>query len=134
MRMNEQQESQVREQLGIKEVVLDYREVWDSKVCKKFAKLIEDRDSLSGTVKAITNDKKTGTLDVINSEIGNMLAMAGMKSVGFEGRPVTLAENSNSSLSKEKLLELGVSASVILAATTKKSYTYVTVGKAKATE
>lgn len=120
-------EMNAREALGIKPEIQDFREAMGAKDAREFARKVLRRQELRAIVEGITNKDKTGEMDELSAEIGTMLAESGEKSLMCDDFRVTLTDGSNSSISKERLLELGVPATTILAATKKTTYTSVTI-------
>lgn len=68
----------------------------------------------------------------LNAEIELALAERDLRSVIVDKYQVTIAEGSNSNLSKELLLEAGVDADTLEACTVSKKYTYILVTEVKA--
>jgi len=99
-----------------------------------FLKKIELRQEYKLMIDELTNSDKDGKLDLLNVEIGIMLIEAGEESVQTDHYKVTVAEGQNVSISKEKLLELGVPADVIMQATRTTPYTYLVVTEKRTKE
>ena len=109
-----------------KEIVPDYREAIPESELANFSKLLEYRITITEQIKQLEQDKKS-----IDEEITAAMTDAGAVKVNYEGRPVSLCQGSRSTLSKEKLIQSGVSANTIKACTVESKYTYLLVGKAK---
>jgi hypothetical protein len=120
-------EQEAREALGIPEKAPDFREVIVDK--KGFTRAVNSYITIIDQIKDLESQKRA-----LSDIIGSELATADAKTVMFENRRVTLASGKNTTLSKEKLLELGVPATKIMAATVTREYTYVTVSKEKVNE
>lgn len=97
----------------------DFREVG---LGKPFAGKVIKYRMLQEQIKALEEERKE-----IGDSLGALLVTQGVKSVLCDGNTVTLVDTTRSSLSKEKLLENGVSAAQISAATTVSQSTYVKV-------
>jgi hypothetical protein len=88
---------------------------------------------LVGELRAANEVKKQAEAEAkrLNNDLKLMWADVEAKTVTDEGARVTLVQSSNSTINKEKLLELGVTATVIRDATKTTTYTYVLVTEGK---
>jgi hypothetical protein len=84
---------------------------------------------LVGDLRQVNEMKKEAEAESkrINDELQLMWADVEHKTVTDTGTKITLVSSSNSSISKEKLVELGVPAETVLAATKVTPYQYVLV-------
>lgn len=87
-----------------------------------FDNLIGEHVALANHIKQLEAEKKK-----LSEKIQSWLADHDTKTVMSQGHRVTLAQGSSSHLSKEKLIDAGVPASVIVKATTVREYVYVLV-------
>jgi hypothetical protein len=114
---------QEAEKLGITPPVPDFREVG---LDKKFANRVIRYATLGEQIKVLEEERKE-----LSGEIGADITAVGETVVMCDNRRVAVCEGKNTTINKEKLLELGVPVKTILAATVIKQYTYVLVGKEK---
>lgn len=116
MRMNE---AEAKEELGL---VPDVRDVFHNGDLRKVSKLIDQRIELSAMKKQAEEEIKE-----LDAKLTEMLSGADVQRVMHGTYKAQLVAGTNSHISKELLLEKGVSASVIVAATKVKNYTYVLI-------
>ena len=113
------QELAAREALGVKDKPVDFREAG---LGKPFANKVWRRQEIKAQ-----KDELEQELKALNEEIGSLMMATGNKSVICDDYRVTITEGMNRSISKEKLLELGVSATLILKASKETPYNTVTI-------
>lgn len=101
----------------------DAREVFTGQSLSTFSRLIEERLAVTNTIKSLEEDKKR-----LDESITQLLTDADTISVQYGETPVQIIQGSRSSLSKERLVELGVSVAVIQQATKTTRYSYLKVG------
>jgi hypothetical protein len=113
------------ETIGVVPVWTEYRELKQL----GFGDLVEKRTRIKDEI-----DFRKKKMDELDQEIAAALMVAGTEKVTWEDRPVQIVHSrSGSKIVPEKLLEYGVSASVIRDSTVPgKEYQYVLVGKEKA--
>ena len=109
-------EATAKEALG---EVPSYR---DARLPHKFALAVETRQDLDHQIKELEEDR-----DRLSKDILEMLARTGLKAVMVEGYKPTIVDQDRRSISAEKLLELGVPASVIEKATVVSHSVYLRV-------
>lgn len=105
------------------DAIPDAREVFTEQDLSTFSRLVEERLSIANTIKALEEDKKR-----LDESITAILTDADTVSVQYGEYPVQIVSGSRSNLSKERLVELGVSVSVIQQATKTTSYSYLKIG------
>jgi len=93
----------------------------------KFADLVEELRQVNELKKSAEEDSKR-----LNKELQLMWADCEQKTVLDGGTRITLVQSSSSSINKVDLLELGVSADVILKATRVSNYEFVKITTPKA--
>ena len=101
----------------------DYKE---ARLSAKFASLVQDTFEKSVQQKALEEECKEN-----RKTLAEILADKGEKSVSCNGLRVTYVPGSNVTISKEKLLELGVPVAIIEKATVRKSYETVQITREK---
>jgi hypothetical protein len=104
-------------------IVPDAREVFSEQDLSTFSRLVEERLAITNTIKSLEEDKKR-----LDEGITSFLTDANTPSVQYGEHPVQIIQGSRSNLSKEKLVELGVSVMTIKQATTTTTYSYLKVG------
>lgn len=120
--MTKQKLAAEKAELGI---VPDAKEVFGRRYAT-FASLVSDLVSVNAIKKEAEAESKR-----INLDLQSMWADVGHKTVLNDGAKVTLVESSNSSIKKERLVELGVPAATIVEATVVTPYSFVKVTAAK---
>lgn len=103
-------------------LIPDSETVFGPKRRKQFDNLIGEHVALANHIKQLEAEKRK-----LAERIQSWLADHDTKTVMSNNHRVTLAQGSSSHLSKEKLMELGVPASVVVAATKVTEYIYVLV-------
>jgi hypothetical protein len=88
---------------------------------------------LAGELRAANEVKKQAEAEAkrLNAELQLMWADVETKTVMDEGARVTLVQSSSSTINKERLLELGVLATVIKEATKTTNYSFVKITEGK---
>lgn len=102
--------------------VPDAREVFDAATLQKFGRLVEQRSVLKATIKQCEEDTKA-----LDAAITSMLTEHDAPAVQHGTSKVALCSSSRSTLSKERLVELGVPGRIIQEATTVTTYSYLKV-------
>lgn len=115
-------EAEAKVDLG---VIPDAKEVFGRRY-KTFIGLVEELRSANEVKRQAEAESKR-----LNGLLQEMWADCEAKTVTDDRVKITLVSSSNSHVSKEKLLELGVPATVIRDATTIKAYQYVLVTEPK---
>lgn len=108
--------------VGRQEVTGEVPSYREAKLGPRFAKLVMERQELKSVIKDL-EEKADWTGEALLEE----LAGTGFKGVMVDSYHVQIVDQTRTSLSKEKLLELGVPASVILSATVESNSTYLKV-------
>lgn len=93
---------------------------------RKFAQLVGELRAANEVKKQAEDESRR-----LNKELQSMWADVEAKTVVEDGCKVTLVSSSNSTISKEKLLEAGVLASIIRDCTNTVNYQFVKVTEAK---
>lgn len=88
----------------------------------KFARLVLHRQEIKHQIDQLEEKSKS-----LTDEITLAMAQQDIKVVFVDAYRATIVESTRSSLSKEKLLELGVPAETIVAATTESHYSFLKV-------
>lgn len=109
-------EAQSKEALG---TVPSYQE---AKLSHKFADMVATRQALDAQIAELEADKKD-----LSDQIFEQLAATGLKAVQVEEYRPTIIDQERRSISAERLLELGIPASVIERATEIKHSTFLRV-------
>lgn len=104
-------------------VAPDAREVFTDSDLSTFSRLVEERLAISNTIKSLEEDKKR-----LDESITQLLTDADTISVQYGEHPVQIVQGSRSNLSKERLVELGVSVTVLQQATKTTKFSYLKVG------
>jgi hypothetical protein len=110
------------------DAVPDYKR---AKLGSRFRAAVKVRQEIKETISKLETKLGTAENPGINQEIELALAEKDLRVVRCEDWTVTLCEGSNTSLSKEKLLEAGVPVEVLEAATVTRKYTYIQVKDTK---
>jgi hypothetical protein len=100
----------------------DARSVLNDAELARFSHIVEQRQASKALIKAAEEEIKK-----LDEDITSILTDVGIPKVQYGDMGVALVQGKRSNLSKERLLELGVAATTIAAATTHTSYTYVLV-------
>lgn len=90
---------------------------------------VSQRHNISSKIKELD-----ATLKQLNAEIGTMLTVAGVKKVLSDDLVVSMVDSKSVSLSKTKLLELGVSPDTIASATQETRYSSLRITPMKKKE
>jgi hypothetical protein len=106
-------------------VAPDAKEVFGRRY-QRFSHLVGELRAANEVKKQADEESKR-----LNKELQSMWADVEAKTVVDDGARVTLAQSSNSHISKERLLELGVTATVIRDATKVVEYSFVKVTEPK---
>ena len=93
---------------------------------RKFTELVADLRAVNELKRSAEEDSKR-----LNKELQSMWADVDAKTVLDNGAKVTLVSSSNSSIDKVKLVELGVRADIIVAATKTTAFQFVKITAAK---
>lgn len=111
------------EEIGL---VPDSSVVFGNGELKKFGTLVDTRQELKSMIKGAEEEIKA-----LDAKLTEMLTQHDTVKVQHSDYRVSLCQGSSSSLSKDRLLQLGVTATVIAQATTSKTYTYLLVSVPK---
>lgn len=102
-------------------VAPDFREVITD--AATFSRLLEHRMALKVQIKEMEEELKE-----LDPKITQMMVDSDTVSVTYDDKPVTIVETRRRNLSKEKLIERGVPASLVAECTTESVYSYLKVG------
>jgi hypothetical protein len=121
LKMTAKQSQQLKEATALESMgqIPGYREVG---LTPKFAKLVMERQSISDQIDEL-EEKKKGLSDLIFQD----LAGTGLKAVQVDDYRPTVVDQDRRSISAERLLELGVPATTIEAATVVSHSSYLRV-------
>jgi hypothetical protein len=108
------------------ELVPTATSVLDPEALSDFVDMVERRQQLKGSIKAMESEVKE-----LDSALTNLMTDKGLPKCSIGTLMVSLVASSRSDLSKTKLIEAGVSVKVIEDCTIRREYSYLLVSETK---